>query len=92
MWGLFYDIVQRHDIQDSSVWPLGLGMMDCGNGADASTYEGFKGVSGALVESARMRKVAIAEARGVLGGWVPNAGDERWGLEVLVDPPKKGKG
>ena len=50
---------------------------------EASTYSEFKvGASG-------VREQAIKDARKVLGGWLPNSGDENWGLDVLIDPKKQ---
>lgn len=50
---------------------------------EASTYSEFKiGASG-------MREQAIKDAKKVLKGWLPNSGDENWGLDVLIDPKKQ---
>ncbi|BAE54835.1 unnamed protein product [Aspergillus oryzae RIB40] len=57
--------------------------------ADASTYREFKKEPTVLTESLEARRSAIREARRVLSGWIPNLGDENWGLEVLIDPKKR---
>lgn len=50
---------------------------------EASTYSEFKiGASG-------VREQAIKDAKEVLKGWLPNSGDENWGLDVLIDPKKQ---
>ncbi|KAL2826880.1 putative tRNA-specific adenosine deaminase [Aspergillus cavernicola] len=54
----------------------------------ASTYREFK-ESGVLTECIRERKSALQSAKEVLEGWVPNSGDEDWGLDVLVDSKKR---
>ncbi|PKX94704.1 tRNA-specific adenosine deaminase [Aspergillus novofumigatus IBT 16806] len=55
----------------------------------ASTYEQFKKTPVALTPSVKARKDAIRAAKEALKGWIPNEGDERWGLDVLVDPKKR---
>ena len=35
------------------------------------------------------RNDAIQDAKRVLRGWIPNSGDEGWGLNVLLDPKKR---
>ncbi|KAL3447909.1 adenosine deaminase/editase [Aspergillus insuetus] len=70
------------------------GDADGGRGGDgpsvlqASTYRQFKEAAG-LAETIRARRSAIQSAREVLAGWVPNSGDEDWGLDVLVDTKKR---
>ncbi|KAJ0422392.1 adenosine deaminase/editase [Aspergillus carlsbadensis] len=53
-----------------------------------STYREFKEPVGPT-ETIRARRSAIQSAREVLAGWVPNSGDEDWGLDVLVDTKKR---
>ncbi|RAK86134.1 hypothetical protein BO79DRAFT_130046, partial [Aspergillus costaricaensis CBS 115574] len=54
----------------------------------ASSYKEFK--RAALETSVgKARECAMLEAKKVLVPWVPNDGDDEWGLEVLVD--QKGK-
>jgi tRNA-specific adenosine deaminase 1 len=36
-----------------------------------------------------IRMQAIKDAKQVLKGWMPNSGDENWGLDVLVDQKKR---
>jgi tRNA-specific adenosine deaminase 1 len=36
-----------------------------------------------------IRMQAIRDAKQVLKGWMPNSGDENWGLDVLVDQKKR---
>jgi tRNA-specific adenosine deaminase 1 len=70
------------------------GDADGGRGGDgpsvlqASTYHEFKEAAGPA-ETIRARRSAIQSAREVLAGWVPNSGDEDWGLDVLVDTKKR---
>ncbi|KAL3495445.1 adenosine deaminase/editase [Aspergillus germanicus] len=70
------------------------GDADGGRGADdlsvlqASTYREFKEAADPT-EIIRARRSAIQSAREVLAGWVPNSGDEDWGLDVLVDTKKR---
>ncbi|KAL3478545.1 adenosine deaminase/editase [Aspergillus californicus] len=54
----------------------------------ASSYRKFKEHE-ELTAGIRARKSAIRGAKEVLEGWVPNSGDEEWGLEVLVDTKKR---
>ncbi|KAL2847235.1 hypothetical protein BJY01DRAFT_263042 [Aspergillus pseudoustus] len=60
----------------------------CPSVLQASTYREFK-APGNLTETMRARKGAIQNAREILDGWVPNSGDEDWGLDVLVDSKKR---
>lgn len=55
---------------------------------DITTYQGFK-VPSSSKDPLQIRRQAIADAKLVLKGWMPNAGDESWGLDVLVDPKKR---
>jgi tRNA-specific adenosine deaminase 1 len=55
----------------------------------ASTYEQFKKTPVVLTPSVKARKDAIREAKEALKGWIPNEGDEQWGLDVLIDPKKR---
>lgn len=57
--------------------------------AEASSYQEFKKTAPVVTESISARKRAIQDTKSVLGGWVPNSGDEYWDLSVLVNPPKK---
>ncbi|RJE17624.1 tRNA-specific adenosine deaminase [Aspergillus sclerotialis] len=56
---------------------------------EASTYGELKkaliGVEGWI----GARNDAIQDAKKVLKGWIPNSGDEGWGLNVLIDPKKR---
>lgn len=51
----------------------------------ASTYEELKRPGIDMACPLRVREEAMREAKSVLKGWVPNTGDEDWGLDVLVD-------
>ncbi|KAL4875995.1 adenosine deaminase/editase, partial [Aspergillus karnatakaensis] len=51
----------------------------------ASTYRQFKDPEPGVTGQIRARKRAMRAAKEVLKGWVPNSGDEEWGLDVLVD-------
>ncbi|CAG7958275.1 unnamed protein product [Penicillium nalgiovense] len=55
---------------------------------DITTYQDFKNPT-RLGDSLQIRMQAIRDAKLVLKGWTPNAGDESWGLDVLVDPKKR---
>ncbi|CEL09144.1 hypothetical protein ASPCAL12284 [Aspergillus calidoustus] len=66
------------------------GRVNAGTGPpvlQTSTYREFKEAD--LTETIRARRSAIQSAREVLAGWVPNSGDEAWGLDVLVDTKKR---
>ncbi|KAE8156978.1 putative tRNA-specific adenosine deaminase [Aspergillus tamarii] len=98
LWGLSKEIVQScvgdHE-QESGVeigveeGQLPLGFVVTKRIAGAPTYREFKKEPTVLTESLEARRSAIREARRVLSGWVPNPGDENWGLEVLIDPKKR---
>ncbi|KAJ5185236.1 Adenosine deaminase/editase [Penicillium cf. griseofulvum] len=55
---------------------------------DITTYQDFKNPS-SLKDPLQIRRQAIEDAKLVLKGWMPNSGDESWGLDVLVDPRKR---
>lgn len=55
----------------------------------ANTYEDLKRAGGHLEDPVRVREEAIRGAKEVLKGWIPNTGDESWGLDVLSDPKKR---
>lgn len=55
----------------------------------APTYEQFKKTPVALTPSVEARKNAVREAKEALKGWIPNEGDEQWGLDVLIDPKRR---
>lgn len=55
----------------------------------ASTYEELKRAGNERTNPLRVRGEALRDARAVLKGWVRNAGDEGWGLDVLIDPKKR---
>lgn len=57
--------------------------------ADASSYKEFKRATGDITDPLRVRREAINDAKKALKGWVPNAGDEGWGLDVLIDSKKR---
>lgn len=52
------------------------------------TYGEFKEPNGKKDPSS-IRMQAIRDAKQVLKGWMPNSGDEDWGLDVLVDCKKR---
>lgn len=56
---------------------------------EATTYHEFKKASLGSEGWINARSEAIQDARKVLKGWIPNSGDEGWGLDVLVDPKKR---
>jgi len=55
---------------------------------NVNTYGDFKRAE-RHEDPLRVREEAIRDARKVLKGWVPNTGDEDWGLDVLVDIKKR---
>lgn len=55
----------------------------------ASTYEDLKRAGNDAVDPLRVRAEAIQDAKKVLKGWVPNTGDESWGLDVLSCSKKR---
>ncbi|EKV07496.1 TRNA-specific adenosine deaminase, putative [Penicillium digitatum PHI26] len=55
---------------------------------DITTYQDFKNPT-CLKDPLQIRMQAIGDAKMVLKGWIANAGDESWGLNVLVDPKKR---
>ena len=78
MWGLVRALIR--DVP--SAYPLHQSLVE------RPTYKDFKKPSlSASVLGARTR--AIIGAKDALKGWVPNEGDESWGLDILVDEGKK---
>ncbi|PYH88674.1 hypothetical protein BO71DRAFT_338342, partial [Aspergillus ellipticus CBS 707.79] len=75
MWGFVKDLVGEKGVGcDEKV----------GHVVGEASYAGFK--KAALLTAAGMaRRRAMQDAKKVLVPWVPNSGDEDWGLEVLVD-------
>ena len=57
---------------------------------EATTYSELKDISLSNYPF-QARGEAIRTAKGVLKDWIPNSGDESWGLEVLDDPKPKPK-
>lgn len=55
----------------------------------ARTYEKLKQAGSDETDSLHVRREAILDTKQVLKGWIPNAGDEDWGLDVLNDPKKR---
>ena len=55
----------------------------------ATTYDEMKRDRSDPTKSVQFRAEAINEAKAVLKGWLPNSGDEGWGLDVLIDPQKR---
>lgn len=81
LWGLAHDIIGGLE---------GQGGVESGGGVlRASTYREFKGLEGDMTLLTRGRGQAIKDTRQELKGWVPNSGDEEWGLDVLVDPKRQ---
>lgn len=91
LWGLLRDIFRLQE-----------GLRECGRGqslgpenttsqfiADATSYEEFKRTTGDVTDPLHVRREAINDAKKVLRGWVPNVGDEGWGLEVLINSKKR---
>lgn len=58
---------------------------------DVRTYEELKRAGGDSLIHVQARAEAMRDAKGVLKGWIPNTGDENWGLDVLIDPKKRAK-
>ncbi|KAJ5130902.1 uncharacterized protein N7515_006941 [Penicillium bovifimosum] len=83
LWALFRDVVSAsvpHIDQSDSLPVTSL--------SNAITYQEFKRPSSSE-DPLQIRMQAIGDAKVVLKGWVPNAGDEDWGLDVLVDSKKR---
>lgn len=80
LWGLLRDVVGLDSREGGGLWSGVL---------QASTYDGFKGASEDMEGLFKARGQAIKDAREVLKGWIPNSGDEKWGLDVLIDPKKQ---
>lgn len=55
----------------------------------ASTYQELKRASSDETDPLGARWETILHAKQVLKGWIPNAGDEDWGLDVLDDTKKR---
>ncbi|GFG21657.1 tRNA-specific adenosine deaminase 1 [Aspergillus udagawae] len=105
LWGLLRDIVRSSRSGDSTLevvdGEIGLhagNVPEAGSSLQdtalcqlsaASTYEQFKKTPVVLTPSVKTRKDAIREAKEALKGWIPNEGDEQWGLDVLTDPRKR---
>ena len=95
MWGLLRDVVWSSvsSSSSSSMPSLSITSSSCSLPElliGRSTYEEFKRDSGGLSAWIRAREKAIKCTKDVLGGWIPNTGDEIWGLDVLIDPKNKG--
>ncbi|KAJ5183491.1 hypothetical protein N7492_001107 [Penicillium capsulatum] len=84
LWAFLRDIVEANSTDLVSClyedWSRGL-----------TTYEGFKRARDDSAGHVQARAQAIQDTKEVLGGWIPNPGDEGWGLNVLVAEPKKRK-
>ncbi|BCS10378.1 hypothetical protein ALUC_31195A [Aspergillus luchuensis] len=79
MWGVLRGVLGGGDGSEEG---------DGGQAVRAASYKEFK--RAALETSVgKARECAMLEAKKVLVPWVPNDGDDEWGLEVLVD--QKGK-
>lgn len=80
LWALLRDIF---DANPSGL--VSLGYVD--QLRSLTTYDEIKRSAG---DSAcvRARRAAIRDTKEVLKGWLPNPGDEGWGLEVLLEPKK----
>ncbi|RAH73514.1 tRNA-specific adenosine deaminase [Aspergillus aculeatinus CBS 121060] len=100
MWGSFREVVldaqKNQGRRDGRVRRYdGLAQVDdegLRRIVDAATYVDFKRAIATATKPGQARARALREAKTVLVPWVPNAGDEDWGLAVLVDAnPKKRK-
>ncbi|KAL2014706.1 hypothetical protein VTN00DRAFT_2231 [Thermoascus crustaceus] len=56
---------------------------------EAVSYEQFKRAPEMSTDWIRLRELAMQDAKRVLQPWIPNRGDEDWGIGVLIDPGKK---
>lgn len=83
LWGLVHDIIEGLEGRE------GVEAKSGGDISQASTYQEFKGMEGDMALLTRWRGQAIKDARQVLKGWVPNSGDEEFGLDVLIDPKRQ---
>jgi tRNA-specific adenosine deaminase 1 len=57
----------------------------------ATSYASLK-VAASQAGILKVRTQVLDDVREVLGSWVPNRGDENWGLEVLAETSKKRPG
>ncbi|KAF7125227.1 hypothetical protein CNMCM5793_001405 [Aspergillus hiratsukae] len=105
LWGLLRDIMRSScsgdcilDVVDGEIGLHEVNVPETGPSLQdtalcqligAPTYERFKKSPVALTASVKARKNAIREAKEALKGWIPNEGDEQWGLDVLIDPKKR---
>ncbi|BCR83516.1 tRNA-specific adenosine deaminase [Aspergillus chevalieri] len=80
LWQLVKDVIEQSRGLEGNKWETVL---------KASTYDELKSVSEEMEGLAKVRGHVIQDARKVLKGWVPNSGDEEWGLDVLIDPKKQ---
>ncbi|KAJ6119529.1 hypothetical protein N7523_003809 [Penicillium sp. IBT 18751x] len=101
MWALFHDIITLRACHTSLEINMDLNRQSENATAEqflksprkniqhVKTYEDLKRVGDRLEDPLRVREEAIREAKNVLKGWIPNAKDDDWGLDVLVDPKKR---
>ncbi|KAJ5818144.1 hypothetical protein N7474_003735 [Penicillium riverlandense] len=89
LWALVREIVQRpacHSCQDGVGFPDLSFMKRCTD--EVMTYRDLKRGGTDLADPLRVRGQAVWDTKQVLKGWIPNAGDESWGLDVLEDPKR----
>lgn len=99
LWALLYDIVtfrachsldscagqkQTSDVTTEPCLDTPLRTLQ-----NSNTYEDLKRAGSHLEDPLRVREEALRDAKKVLGGWIPNTGDEGWGLDVLADTKKR---
>lgn len=91
LWGLLRDILRSQEgLRESGpVQSVGHDHDTPQLIADASSYEEFKRTTSDITDPLHVRREAINDAKKVLRGWVPNSGDEGWGLDVLIDSKKR---
>ncbi|KAE8351811.1 adenosine deaminase/editase [Aspergillus coremiiformis] len=89
LWGLSKEIVRSCTESRDQGKQLEVELRMLQQITEAQTYQEFKKEPTVLTESLKARRSAIQDAKAVLSGWIPNPGDENWGLEVLVDPKKR---
>ncbi|PWY72418.1 hypothetical protein BO70DRAFT_431791 [Aspergillus heteromorphus CBS 117.55] len=93
MWGFVRDLVGERELDQNRSQSRNEDGVDQDEKGDRdqlgrivgeASYGGFKKAA-LSTEAGQARERAMQDAKKVLVPWVPNSGDEGWGLEVLVD-------
>ncbi|KAL5337618.1 adenosine deaminase/editase [Aspergillus crustosus] len=98
MWRLCREVIVANDLlegenggsaRDEGVNTHHKGASMMSGVLQAETYKKFKKDPVVATAGLRARNDAIQSTKETLKGWVPNSGDEDWGLDVLVDSRKR---